>query len=250
MSGARRGRWFALGAGDRLADEGVIRLRGGGFFDRDESFALVSHADGSHTLSSVIEAVGGAYRFDCLWRYDRAFVGLSARGSGVVAGQAIEVEITTHERIATVHVAQQGVARAPEEFAFPSCAMIDIEPAALPTFTMMRRFDRAAGGVQDTRWIGRSMLRDSTLTHGIARTRLIAEKKTAGKTVLHFAFVEELGDPAAGPVFKMPFQIWTDENRNPVKFMIRGAQSVVIGLREGWESVSELLEPIDFDTLR
>lgn len=249
MTGFERSRWFALGAGDRVVDEGLLRLRGGGFFDRDESFALVAHADASHTLSSVTMAVGGAYRFDCQWRYDSSFAGVSARGVGTAGGKAIEVEVTTHEGRATVHVTQDGVVRPAETFALPVGAMIDIEPSALPTFTMMRRFDRARGGVQETRWIGRSMMRDSTLTHGVAHTRLIGEVRARNSDLLHFGFIEELGDPAAGPVFKMPFQLWTDEKRNPIKFMIRGAQSIIVGLRDGWEAYDDALPPIDFSSL-
>lgn len=245
-----RSRWFALGPGDRVVDEGLVRLRGGGFFDRDEAFSLLAHANGGFSLTSVTSAVGGAYRFDCLWRYDAGFSGISARGIGVANGQPIEVEILTHDGRATVHVMQNGIARIPETFAIPPGAMIDIEPAALPTFTMMRRFDSSQGGVQDTRWIGRSMLRDSTLTHGIARTRMIGTVEAGGRRALHFAFLEEMGDPAAGPVFTMPFQLWTDTARNPVKFMVRGAQSSVIGVRAGWETVAEALAPVDFQSLR
>jgi hypothetical protein len=249
MSDVGRTRWFSLGAGDRLADEGVVRLRGGAFFDRDESFALVAHADGGYTLSSRTTALSGAFSFEAMWRYDASFNGLGARAIGTVNGKPIEVEITTANDMATVHVTQDGAALPVKSFALPHGAMIDIEPAALPTFTMLRRYDAARGGIQSTRWIGRSTTRDSVLTHGVAHTRLIGEKTVDGRTALHFGFLEEMGNPAEGPVFKMPFQLWTDEMRSPVKFMVRGAQSTVIGVRDGWEKHVDALQPVDFATL-
>lgn len=249
MSAATRARWFSMRPGDRLYDEGVVRLRGGAFFDRDESFAIVAHADGGYTLSSVTTALSGAFTFEAMWRYDAAWNGIGARAVGHANGKPIEIEITTADDMATVHVVQDGAILPAKSFALPAGAMIDIEPAALPTFTMLRRFDAGRGGVQSTRWIGRSTTRDAVLTHGVAHTRLIGERIVGGRTVLHFGFLEEMGDPAEGPVFSMAFQLWTDERRSPVKFMVRGAQSTVIGVRDGWESEAPALEPIDFASL-
>jgi hypothetical protein len=209
---------------------------------RTESFELRREADGSWLLASVTTGAGNRYRVEGQWRFDADWRATGASGRGQAGDASFEVSIRKAGAEARISA---GAAEAVSEYS-ASCAadcLMDLAPSALPMFTMTRRYDAVAGGIQSFRWVGHSLTDSQVLLDGLAQIERAAVgsfRTAAGTTVevQQFAFVETLRDEASGQSFKVRFNLYVDAAHRPLAFAI-GANTR--GERVGYEGLIEAL---------
>ncbi len=119
-----------------------------------------------------------------------------------------------------------GAALPERRVAFPPGCLVDLEPSVLPTWAMTQRYDFAKGGVQEFRWVGRSLHRDEVLEGGRVEMRHVG---TADGQV-NFRFTEYLPLPS-GSTFAMEFAITNDERGRLQLFQVFGRSGTTTGRR-------------------
>ena len=207
----------------QVLDQGVLRIRGGGPFDRDEQFTIWRTPAG-HRIESLITAVTAGYRFECRFDYDRDWLPIGASAQAENADGRFTVEIAPQGAVARIRVeGQQG--EVIRQVSFPSGCLIDLEPSALPMWAMTRRYDRARSGTQQFTWIGRSLMRDLVLEGG--STALALMHADDGES---FEFVEELPVPGGG-TYRIEFALDNNAEGWLQTFVVRASGATVRGER-------------------
>ncbi len=209
-----------------VPDAGALRMRGGGpQLDRDEHFSIHAQDDG-YRIATRIEAVDGSYRLSTELWYSAQWLPLRLRGHAVTAAGETEVVIARRGDEATLEVRGPAGAAPSRRLPCPADTLIDLEPSALPMWAMTRRYDRARGGVQPFRWIGRSLLRDLTLES--LETPLQLARTDAGTE--YFEFTESY--PAAGGgSFTLQFGLCVDASGRLQQFSVDAGARRVLGTR-------------------
>lgn len=210
---------------------------------RRERFELRRLPDSTWRLASVTTGAGDQYRVEGEWIYAADWRALGARGRGQAGGSPFDVAISRVDDEARIH--QTGADGDGKRYSAPCAAdcLLDLAPSALPMFTMTRRYDAAAGGIQSFRWVGHSLTDQQVLLEGVAQIERVATgrfRDAAGLMVdvQQYAFVETLRDEASGQSFKVRFNLYVDASHRPLAFAI-GATTR--GERVGYEGLLEAL---------
>lgn len=210
---------------------------------RRERFELHRLADGTWRLASVTTGAGDQYRVEGEWTYDANWRALAASGRGQRGGSPFDVSIRRVDDEARIR--QTEADGSGKRYSAPCGAdcLLDLAPSALPMFTMTRRFDAAAGGIQAFRWVGHSLTDQQVLLDGVAQVERVATGRFRDATgitvdVQQYAFVETLRDEASGQFFKVRFNLYVDATHRPLAFAIGTSTR---GERTGYEGLIEAL---------
>lgn len=240
---------FEMAAGDRLEDAGVFVVRSTRM-GRTESFEVLRRPDGSRVVTSVTRGADDGYRVEGRWSYGPTEIATGALRRALIDGRPSLIAIEVGGGRAEIRVGE-GAEQRRHAASCPADCLVDLAPSALPMFTMTRRYDAAAGGLQSFRWIGHSLTEAQVLLDGIAEIEKIgdADFVAADGTrlrVQQFAFVETLRDATSGRSFRVPFNLYVDERHRPLAFAIG---SSTVGERVGLEGLTEAI-PVRMPAMR
>jgi hypothetical protein len=240
--GVVRSELFELGSGDRVEDAGrfaivsATRPR----FSRTEHFEVVRHADGGRTVTIVTLGDVEDYRIEGRFRYGPDETAGEVRGLGLYEGEPVVIESSGGGPGATITFERGGKRMSHSADCAEGC-LIDLAPAALPMFTMTRRYDMAAGGAQAFRWIGRSLLMDQVLLDGVANIQLLGTERFGpdDKVVEHYAFSEKIRNEATGQYIDVAYNLYVDDDKRPLAFVV----GRTVGERAGYEGLTTAIPP-------
>jgi hypothetical protein len=229
---------FEMADGDRLEDSGVLVVRSPRM-GRIESFEVVRRPDGGRVVSTVTRGAQDRYRVEGHWTYAPGEIATGAAGRALIEGKPVEIGIEVAGGQAAIRV---GAGAEERRHGAPCAAdcLVDLAPSALPMFTMTRRYDAGAGGLQAFRWVGHSLTESQVLLEGVAEIEKLGEAEfaTAGGerlTVQQYAFVETLRDEDSGRSFRVAFNLYVDAEHRPLGFAIG---SSTVGERRGFEGLT------------
>ena len=237
-------RLYTPAPGDELIDSGVMNVSRLGKGISSEEFEVIRRADGGRTIVSVVTAADNSFRIPARWDYDADEQAIGATGWGKHAGPAFEVTLARDADAATMTVAYESGERVTHEGECPPGCLMDMMPGAIPQFTMSRRYDTDAAGVQDFRWMAYVLNQDMrsfdvvvSIDH--VRDYGIARADGSEITVRHFVFDEKGSLDGVGDEYEAHSNFWVDMMHRPIKFKV----GQTIGLRAGFEDIDDRLVP-------
>ncbi|MEZ5458911.1 MAG: hypothetical protein R3E65_06270 [Steroidobacteraceae bacterium] len=208
-----------------LPDAGIIEMRGGDpVHDRDEIFEIAADGDG-YRIDSRIVARSGAYSLRIEARYSPDWLPRGLAGWSTTADHegVVRIDVEAGEAVVMLAAAPPP---GPLRLHCPTGTLIDLEPSTLPMWAMTRRYDRARGGTQVFRWIGRSLVRDVTLENLEVPLTLV-RSDARGET---FEFSETYPLPGGGQ-FTLPFTLQVDTAGRLQRFSVGTGARRVVGVR-------------------
>lgn len=227
-----RSSFFALEAGDRIEDAGVLTVQSGRFA-RSEAFEVVRRADGGRAVTSVITAGDGSYKVEGRWVYDADEVAVQADGIGTYGGVPATIALAAMPPAAKISVQSGDVTRSLPASCDPDC-LLDMAPSAVAMFSMTRQHTKPVGEIQTYRWLGQGLIMDQVLLEGTADMRLLKTQAVGQTQVSQYHFVEHLTDAQTGEKRSFGFNLWVDAEHRPLAF---GMVSGTLGVRTGYESI-------------
>lgn len=224
-----------LAPGDRIIDAGTLVIEARGAPARQEAFEYIESDDGGLVVGSVIDAGDGSYHFDCRWEYTPTLQLIRAAARGRNGDRKTAVDIAAIPPTARLSwLDSEGKPQA-AEIPFAAGWLADLEPSAIAMWIMIRRYSQEQGAPEDFHWIGRSLVRDQTLEHGVIQLRCEGDDVIGipgpQTRVRHFSFVETLPQPGGGAPVQLHFDLWADAELRPMKFFIDGKRFKVTGAR-------------------
>lgn len=223
---------FALEAGDRIEDAGVLTVQSGRLA-RSEAFEVVRRADGGRVVTSVITADDGSYKVEGRWVYNADEVAVRADGIGSYNGVSATIELVANPPVAKISAESGDVTRSLPATCDPDC-LLDMAPSAVAMFSMTRQHTKPVGEIQTYRWLGQGLAVDQVLLEGAADMRLLKTQAVGQLRVSQYHFVEHLTDAQTGEKRSFGFNLWVDAEHKPLAF---GMISGTLGVRVGYESV-------------
>ena len=237
-------RLYAPDPGDEVIDSGVMNASRLGRDISSEEFEVIRRADGGRTVVSVMTAADGSFEIPARWDYDADEQAISARGWGKHDGPAFEVTLARDADAATMTVVYESGERVTHEGECPPGCLMDMMPGAIPQFTMSRRYDFGAAGVQDFHWMAYVLnqdMRSFDVVVSIDHVRDYSVARADGSeiTVRHFVFDEKGSLDGVGDEYETHSNLWVDAMHRPIKFKV----GRTIGLRAGFEDIDDRLAP-------
>ena len=237
-------RLYTPAPGDEVIDSGVMNVSRLGQDISSEEFEVIRRADGGRTIFSVVTAADDSFRIPARWDYDADEQAISATGRGKHAGPAFEVTLAMDADAATMTVVYESGESVTLAGECPVGCLMDMMPGAIPQFTMSRRYDFGAAGVQDFRWMAYVLNQDMrsfdvvvSIDH--VRDYTVARSDGSEITVRHFVFDEKGSLDGAGDEYETHSNLWVDTMHRPIKFKV----GQTIGLRAGFEDIDDRLVP-------
>lgn len=230
--------------GDEVIDSGVMDVSRLGQAISSEEFRVIRRADGGRMIVSVVTAADDSFEIPARWDYDADEQAIGAKGWGKHAGPAFEVTLARDADAATMSVVYESGKRVTHEGECPAGCLMDMMPGAIPQFTMSRRYDFDAAGVQDFRWMAYVLNQDMrsfdvvvSIDH--VRDYTVARADGSEITVRHFVFDEKGSLDGVGDEYETHSNLWVDLMHRPIKFKV----GQTIGLRAGFEDIDDRLVP-------
>lgn len=245
------GRFYQAISADTMIDRGAfLAMSGDGKPLSHEIFALLRTGDGAFRAVSNHAADDGSCRFEAAWEYDALFTPLGARGWYVQKDRQWSAHIRVTDSDATLTYGE-GDTAVTQRLNYRRGWMIDLDPSAVPLSVMLRRYDMRARGLQKFRWIGyaggknHAFLDDATLalSHvGTVDVPVAGDAQGRSRVLDAFEADEMLvGLEGPGIITRAKFRLWTDQDRNLLRFVFESARRTVVQWREGEEALAEYL---------